>query len=41
MWTLGQIKSDNINEMITVAGEFYLVTISDWKVADNINQWSH
>ena len=41
--TLGHTKSDNINRMITVTDDFYLVILSKWefKEADNINQWLH
>ena len=30
LWTLGQIKSDHINQMITIADDFYLVIFSKW-----------
>ena len=28
--TLGQTESDNINQMITINGDFYLVILSKW-----------
>ena len=30
--TLGKTKSDNINQMITIIGDFYLVIFSKWNV---------
>ena len=30
MITMGQTKSDNINRMITITGDFYLVILSKW-----------
>ena len=30
--TMGQTKSDNINRMITIADEFYLVIFSEWNI---------
>ena len=44
--SLGQTKSDNINRMITITHDFYLVIFSGWAIemglhltADNINHY--